>query len=149
MKIYFMLLIATNQQFICCRLHAFSIYLHVRYFTNDLSKQFLVFAGIQLRRTDKSWQMREINGISVQDALSIFTEAICTYGSEFLVQTDFRQNRMKCTSVSYIYQSMFEINSHRASQLSRLSGPQFHQLKVGHILCPIKVDWIFIILVSF
>ena len=83
MKI-FHVVFETNQCFICCRLqrNAFSIYLP--YFTNDLSKQCLVFAGKQLWKclaylTDKtkSWLMWEINGISEQDALSKFTMAIC------------------------------------------------------------------------
>ena len=57
--------------------NAFSIYLH--YFTNDLSKEFLVFAG-----------MWEINGISEQDAFSKSTVAIYVYESDFYLfhQTD-------------------------------------------------------------
>ena len=70
-----MLLLKTNQWFICYRLqrNAFSIYLP--YFTNDLSKQFLVFAGKQL-----------LNGISEQDALSRSTVAIYVYESDLIVR---------------------------------------------------------------
>ena len=70
-----MLLLKTNQWFICYRLqrNAFSIYLP--YFTNDLSKQFLVFAGKQLP-----------NGISEQDALSKSTVAIYVYESDLIVR---------------------------------------------------------------
>ena len=71
-----MLLLKTNQWFICYRLqrNAFSIYLP--YFTNDLSKQFLVFAGKHL-----------LNGISEQDALSKSTVAIYyVYESDLIVR---------------------------------------------------------------
>ena len=53
-----MLLLKTNQWFICYRLqrNAFSIYLP--YFTNDLSKEFLVFAGKQLRIVRNKWNFR-------------------------------------------------------------------------------------------
>ena len=118
-------------------MHAFSIYLH--YFTNDLSKQFLVFAGKQLRKclaylTDKtkSWLMWEINGISEQDALSKFTMAMCVR-----VRVPSKKKTRGILSIKLIldrirwgapfiimrmYQSLFEINCHRASRLSGLSG---------------------------
>ena len=53
-----MLLLKTNQWFICYRLqrNAFSIYLP--YFTNDLSKEFLVFAGKQLQIVRNRWNFR-------------------------------------------------------------------------------------------
>ena len=57
--------------------NAFSIYLP--YFTNDLSKKFLVFTG-------NSCEDVRDNGISEQDAMSKFTVAIYVYKSDFLVR---------------------------------------------------------------
>ena len=42
--------------------------------------------------------VRDINGISEQDALSKFTVAICTYVSEFLV----RRKHEECQELTYI-----------------------------------------------
>ena len=138
-----MFFLETNQQFICCRLqrNAFSIYLP--YFTNDFSKQFLVFAGKHLAYlTDKtkSGQMSEINGISEQQVLSKFIVAMCirvrvpskkkTRGILSITERIFRQTRMRCTIYNnekayLVYQLLFEINCHRASRLSGLSGLYF------------------------
>ena len=62
------------------------------YFTNDLSKQFLVFRG---QTVAKMW---EINGISEQDALSKFIVAIYVYESDFLV----RRKHEECHELIYI-----------------------------------------------
>ena len=108
-------------------------------FYKRLSKQFLVFAGKQLRKCLAYLTDLRINGISEQDALSNFTVDICIQvrvpckkktreiqGPDifFLVhQTDrIRWGAPFIIKVYHMYQSLFEINWHRASQLSGLSG---------------------------
>ena len=101
-----------------------------------------VFTGKQLRKclvhlTDKakSGQMWQINGISEQDALSKFTVAMCiwvrvhskkkTPGILFIKQILDRIGwgaPFIIMRKRILYQSLFEINCHKASRLSGFSG---------------------------
>ena len=90
--------------------------------------------------------MWEINSISEQNALSKFSVAICTYGSEFLVtrkhevcqeltyflscpsiwSNNFRYNQMRCTSVSYISIAVWNKLSQGESTLRPFRSLVYH-----------------------